>query len=90
EDGRFIVFLTGASNAPYLAYADSIAQLTPMKVEEVQTFALSDVGARIPMELAERIQPMSRGYLGKVHELLTALPADSWTNRNVTVKVPQQ
>lgn len=90
EDGRFIVFLTGASNAPYLAYADSIAQLTPMKVEEVQTFALSDVGARIPMELAERIQSMSGGYLGKVHELLTALPADSWNNRNVTVKVPQQ
>ena len=90
KDGRFIALLTGASNAPYLAYAASTAQVTPMKADEIQTFALSDVGARIPMDLAERIQSMSGGYLGKVHEILTALPADSWNKRNVTVKIPQQ
>lgn len=90
KDGRFIALMTGASNAPYLAYAESTAQITPMTAEEIQTFALSDIGARISVDLAERLQSMTGGYLGKVHELLTALPADAWHKRNVTVKVPQR
>ncbi|WP_193025504.1 LuxR C-terminal-related transcriptional regulator [Corynebacterium casei] len=90
EDGRFIALMTGASNAPYLSYASDTAQVTLMTAEEIQTFALSDIGARISLDLAERIQSMSGGYLGRVHELLTALPADSWNRRNVTVQVPQQ
>lgn len=90
DDGRFIALMTGASNAPYLSYASDTAQVTPMTAGEIQTFALSDIGARISLDLAERIQSMSGGYLGRVHELLTALPADSWNRRNVTVQVPQQ
>lgn len=90
EDGRFIALMTGASNAPYLAYASDTAQVTPMTAEEIQTFALSDIGARIAVDLAERIQSMSGGYLGRVHELLTALPADSWNRRNIAIKIPQR
>src|SRR5699024_6039224 len=66
KDGRFIALMTGASNAPYLAYAESTAQITPMTAEEIQTFALSDIGARISVDLAERLQSMTGGYLGKV------------------------
>src|SRR5699024_11329678 len=29
-------------------------------------------------------------FRSKVHEILTALPADAWNKRNVTVKIPQQ
>lgn len=90
EDGRFIALMTGASNAPYLGYASDTAQVTPMTAEEIQTFALSDIGARISLDIAERIQTMSGGLLGRVHELLTALPADSWNKRSVNVKVPHQ
>ncbi|MFH0411940.1 LuxR C-terminal-related transcriptional regulator [Corynebacterium sp. L4756] len=90
EVGRFVVLMTGSSNAAYIAYASYKAQVTAMSAEEIQSFALSDIGARIPLDLAERIQTMSGGYLGLVHELMMTMPSDAWNKRNVLIKVPQQ